>query len=792
MIVHTDKLRDLTEEYTSMKRSQLIITSGEHGIGKSETISCFLQSCPNHMTVPCIHVSSFLLEPIVYALQTFASSNGEDSQAVIDKNDLNYSEKVMDQLYRICRAHEKMVLFFEKINGHKAHDLLLFIGKVIQVVVNQNPILQTLIILEIDSDDEQYGGILKIFNALTPSTSFVNFKKVKDGVLRSYFYDSFSNNISIASDYVNYIIESSFGNPAYLNIIMNYLKQEEYIVRLNGSWTCLKPEKGIFSHVLKEHIIGRYEKLDDQLKTVLKQSSIVGFEINSNLLMNPFRIIHADDYLKKIESISSLLKETGSGEFVFENDAVHLSINNLVPANEKMEWNNLLAKYFEQKYERETLWPPNKSLTKMISLLYRIVLHYEEAHGFIKALSYTLKLFPLYSAIMDYSSLLKVINKAQAFNEVTLNDDEMKSMLLIWKADCYRYIGRYDEAVMHYEQYLNDFKSILDQNAEYELRYHLTFCHYNNGNSSEALNMLLKLKDEMKKDHSNPQVFYRVLSLISSVYDLQENTRKASRYFNWSLNQCYKLGLEDEYHVQLRKSNMIIDGQLALNKIKTAIEYFENKRNMREAAKAMHNYGNELLYHLQYEPSEEYLSRSTEIFRSYYSNDIKYPLNSLAISLFLNKGDYSSSLNILEGIFNKNDEVFSRITLLINTASCYRKLLNETKCLRILEECKYIMDNNTHEKIPILEVYLTTNFGLYYKEMQKYELALEWFERAINIESIPNIYLKVVAKNICDLLSCLNRAIPKQILECKNITAPAISDAFYLNDVVLADFMFWE
>lgn len=795
MQFNNENLNSLKEIYNTMTQSKLAIVLGEKGIGKSEIINRFLRNCENVINISPIYKSAYLLQPIADALNVYSVRHNCELNAYVDLKDFNYSEHILDLMFSICNNNPKTVICFEKINQYIEYDFLLYVKQIISNLVVINSTLQTFIILTIDTDDikdPMNTKFIDTFYSLTTDIEFIKFKKVNDDILKAYILEVFDNNIIISEENLHYIIKSSFGNPTYLKIIINYLKQEELISRQNGIWICSNFEKGIFALILRDHIINRYESLDEDLKKILKQSSVIGSEIEKKLLIKPFDIIDADRKLKQIENISRLLLGKENDKYTFENDEVHFSIAKLVPDSEKREWNDILARYYEQKLNKENTREYFNAVTQLISSTHRVAYHYEEAKNVAAALYHYLRLLPLYEDIMDYTTLLKAILKIKKFNEILCDDEDLNSILAILEANSLMCLGKYSNAIVAFEFYINECKSILDENAENELIYSIAYCNYNNSDSLKALKMLLDLKNKLKRKDRKSRLFIKTLSLISSAYDLQEKNEKAIRYFNWTMDQAYKLDLEDEYYAQLRKANMVLDGDLALPMIKNAIEYFESKQNNKEAAKAMHNYGNELLYYLNYSDAEIFLKKSADIFKSYHTNDIRCPLNSLGIIEFLNGANYKDSLKVFQTLQNTENEVFSQITIMTNIASCYRMLKRYNECFDMLGRCSSIIIKNTKENIPLLNLYLEINIGLYYKELLQYGKALESFKKAFEISSMPELYKKLAAVNIYKLSRMLDLSIDPKVDECSKMKCLPLCDEFIRQNVILADFMFWE
>lgn len=213
-----------------------------------------------------------------------------------------------------------------------------------------------LILIELDSDINNPEDIWsqKLY-ALTINTNFIKFRKKTGDELFEIISLKFNNKIYIGEKERKYIIKSSFGNIMHLFIIINYLKQEGYIHFDGIKWICDQLPNGILNQSIEEYIKHRYNRLNNDLKILLQKSSLLGPEFYSNQLQKTFNLVRVDEELSRIEKLSSLIQKNDNydkNKYLFETEEVCNNIQNLIPDNEKIIWNKMLAEYYEMQYRK--------------------------------------------------------------------------------------------------------------------------------------------------------------------------------------------------------------------------------------------------------------------------------------------------------------------------------------------------------------------------------------------------------------------------------------------------------
>jgi len=719
------KIELLDTLYKNIEQTTLYFVYGEKGLGKSYAINKFLKK---HSNNKILHITSGLsndlyLEPLEQAISKNINFFDYD-----ESTNLTYNEKLIRNLINFC-SNNKCILYFENIQTFE-NKLLLFTKSFLNNLLLNYSELKIFIIIEFDNNDEENNNINFIQNLydLFPA-EFIKFERVSNNELKDHLYKSFQNGLEICDEDLDYIIDSSFGNIKLCNIIINYLKQKEIILMKGNIWYCKKLKNGILSSILKKSIQERYAKLDETLKNILKQSSLLGFEFDSMTLSNTFCILRADDQLKKIEEISSLILEKESDElnFSFENQEIFLFTQNQVTKEEKNTWYNILEKYFKSlylKYSEINSREKNILSTNYIlkSANYAMLgENYQNAY-----INYKIALSNLINN-MDYEKSLIAINRIEQLSAILPIDDFMMIKVLYWKAECYEYTGKYLEAKKYYSLCITEYHQKISN--IYDLQYKIAYCTYYSSEVDNALQQLLTLIDcELK-----PTIFCKVSSLLATIYQEIGEHEKSLFYYNQAISICEHNHMTYEYNVQLRKAQVRNDFTKSLKDIEKSIIYFEKERDVKELAKAEHNLGLNYLVLGECELALPHFFKSIKLFNSFSSIDVLYPYVSLGIYYAIYKKDYNEAINYFEKANFDEMNDYKKLCVYSNLALCYIA----KKQYKLASELLQIIDNMDARKRNYLIPYYHKTFffaqAAYYVETNNLDHAVEIYSNCLDL-----------------------------------------------------------
>ncbi len=796
MTINDAEIKKLENYYLNAKETSAVFITGEKGLGKSTIIRDFQSKYPNTIYIKSLGNHAFYLEPIIHAINAFMrQKHFADGYFPSLQSGFSIEEDIIRQIHEISTEH-RITIVLESINAFDS-SLLLFCRELIHTFLTRYETNNIFIIAEIDDDDDihknNHSLILQSYYSLSTKIKFIQLKRLSFNRLNQYFNDIFDNNIIISENERHYIIQSSFGNIMYLNIIVNYLKQIGLIYEDGLQTKCKKLPRGVLSQVLRQNIIFRFNKLDDCMKHILSRSSIIGQVFDKRILYSQFQILHTNEVLQQIECVSQLIFEQNEYQYSFENDEVYYFIQEKIPAAEKNTWHSILAEYYKNQIEFKDAFESNYS-ENYINNVFFAAYHYEQCQNFSKAVPLYLRLISTYIALMDYQKAIETIEKIYEqldYIKCSPEYERIRGELLVQNADCHRMLGNYEKAITLYNSI---------ENRYYFLEYHilmqsklgLAYCLHMKGELQNALSVALKMKNELKDDQ-HTSLFYQVLAFLSSVYDLLGEYTKSQQYYTWSIKHCLKFGLEHEYYTQLKKASMIFDLEISQPMQEEAARFFEQQKNIRELAETFHNLGTDNLYLTNCTQTMQYLEKSIELYKRYNSSAVHYPLNTKAILLSVFENNYDEALRVLEealSYLSEKSELLSQVTLHINLATVLIKLGLYEEARQKIIKADSLITSPEGKLIPFCQIYSYIAWALYFIHTEQYKNAISKLETCLALPDLPEKHQYLVANLLLELNPELSN-IPK-LKQMTSIDCEPLMKKFYQEHLFFATLRCWE
>lgn len=788
MELNNSQFKQLDNFYNLHSCSNAVFLTGKKGIGKSTVVRNFLKDKENVLHISVLGKYSYMLEPLVLAINNYYVS--KCSKYIFEhQNGLHMTDRIIYEIIEICKKNE-MILYFENLKEY-SEELFECIIKLLDIFVNQNKGLNSFFIFEIDTDGDNGFNINNTITSLYEISSdfdFIPFFSLKQEELTTYFIEKFSDKIQIQKKDLEYIIESCSGNLSCLNMIINYLKQISIIIYKENHYICTDIPPGSLSDVLYSSIMSRYNLLNNEMKQLLEQSSLIGIDFNSQKLQDSFHILQADEELSRIESISALIYENGNYTYHFENYETYNIILNKIDPAERHNWNNLLAIY----YEKQLTFAENTE--KQLDILYKLAFHYRGSMHFEKAMYYYILLIRSTIKLLDYKQALAFIDEAIALSVYT--DEQTKKfampLLIAYKGKCNIFLGRYDVAVALYQQCISEYGSTFSQLEILSLRLDFSYSTYMNGDLPNALQNTLSIMDELNRNTSEKKLLYRTMSFLASIYHLLGEDTKAEDYFIKAITYCKEYGFEDEYYMQLKKSSMIFDIELAQPLLREATIYFETKNKISCLAETLHNLSTDNLYLLKLESFETDCQKSIHIFQQYGSLLVHYPLNTLGIYKAIIKNDLDSAIEIFERILKFDVESFSKVSIYTNLITCYRCKKDFKKCSFLIKQADLLIEQAENQDIILLQTYHYINNALYFKSQGELNKALFIFQQCLDQLNVQDRHKAYICNIMKKIYLTQKRTVPPMIEKNCNISTHPLISLLQKKDMFFATMRFYE
>lgn len=727
--INADKLEAMESIFTLRTKPHAMVVYGEKGLGKRSCIQCFLQKKEKVIKISPDFENRFQLEPVIHALKLNTNCLSLDS-------DLCFEDQIKREFFAICKK-EPMIIYIERFHNLDSQTAE-FLLETTEVLLSRISHCQTFVIFELDI--EENTNLLIPFYKLSPShTDFICYSRLSFDDLKYYFFDVLGD-IKISEENLAYILDSSFGNIMYLNIAINYLKGEHYIRFENGKYICDKLPSGILADVLKEFILQRYNRLDNTLKEVLSKSSIIGNVFSTESLSKPFQIINADDMLQKIGKISQLIVHPDDISYSFENNDVYHFIKNSISPELQKEWHEVLANYYKKLLKKEQQRKGLKTIDREIAALYPIAKHYKYAQNYDAAIIYYIELVSKYERMSDYIHELDAIQSIKYVLEYVdldrLHLDSLEYDIFKAEADCYRNMGDFPKACGIYEECLGYFD--IDEFSEpvVELLHQQSYCLYMSGEVESALKILNCMKEYFEKENVCNYSYIKVLSLLASVCDATGDAKSQEKYYAKALDFYKNNQYELEYYVLLRMASMVFPEEIAVSMEETAEAFFRKQHSTRYLAEVLHNIATDNLYIDKLTNVSKPINEAIELFDSFGSIAVHYPLNTKGILKMVLDSDYESAVTILEQALQYEMEPYSEITIRTNVLNCMNLLGKFDEALKQLERIDELIKIQEPQHIPTYAIYQNLNWAFYHFHMKDYKKCLQRLDARSKLDYI--------------------------------------------------------
>lgn len=716
--INADKLQSMEGIYSCQTKSHAMVVYGEKGLGKRSCIQYFLEKKKNVIRISPDSEIRFQLEPVIDAFNL-------NTNCLSTNSDLDFEDQIKKELFAICKK-KPVIIYIEQFHNLDSKTAA-FLLEAAEVLLSRFPTFQTFVIFELNI--EESTNLLIPFYQFSPShTDFICFNRLKSEELKHYFFDILGD-IEISDENLSYILDSSFGNIMYLNIAINYLKGEHFIRFENGKYVCDKLPAGILANVLKDFILQRYSRLDHTLKEVLSKSSIIGNVFNAELLSKPFQIINADDLLQKIEKISHLIVHPDDISYSFENNDVYNLVKNSVSPELQKEWHQVLAKYYEKLLKKEQRRKGLKAIDREIAVIYPIAKHYKYAQNYDTAIIYYIELISKYESISDYLHELAAIRDIKSMLEYVdfdrLHLDSLENIILKAEADCYRNMGDFPKACQIYEECLSYFDIDDLSESAVELRYQQSYCLYMDGEIEDALKILHRIREHFEKNGIYNYSYIKLISLLASICDATGDSEKQKKYYTKALEFYKNNQYEQEYYVLLRMASMVFGEEIAIKMEETAEEFFRKHNSIRYLAEVLHNIATDYLYLGELEKVSDPINESIDLFDSFGSIAVHYPLNTKGILKMVLENDYEAAINIFNQALQYRMEPYSEIIIRTNVLNCMNILKKHDEALKQLTRIDELIKIQEFQFVAVYAIYQNLNWAFYYYHAKDYAKCLQ-------------------------------------------------------------------
>ncbi|MEO0303784.1 MAG: tetratricopeptide repeat protein [candidate division WOR-3 bacterium] len=275
--------------------------------------------------------------------------------------------------------------------------------------------------------------------------------------LKSFDYNSCKNYIenqlifSPSEETIKFIFERTEGNPFFVEQFSIYLLENDYIKNENGKNVLTGEVKNIPS-TISSIIIARIDRLNEELKSLIEKSSVIGYEIEREILKRVSRLKNFDERVKEIERENILLK-LNELKLIFKHSLIRDTVYNMILKKKLKEYHSMVAEIMEKLFYEDE------------ERLSDIAFHYERGENYEKAKEFYIK-------SGDYAHKKFRLFDSLKFYEKSLNYAYESSDRIFIRSKLYRIkfiLGIWQEVKNDYEQLLNEIVEYADDKLKSEI-----------------------------------------------------------------------------------------------------------------------------------------------------------------------------------------------------------------------------------------------------------------------------------------------------------------------------------
>lgn len=760
--------------------NHLICVEGKKGTGKSTVLREFASNHKNMIQVEAISSSGNYLAPIVNALHQYFSSIKQQFTAA-PYSDFTYEEVVLEQVLTICSASSCAIILYDFVDY--SQEFARFIHKLLSSVLRKGKGCS--IFVEIDSDNPSYASKIQTIYSF-PNQEHLYFDEVEADELRAVFLAE-NPNLKISDKDLDYIVNSANKNPAMMNIIVNYLKGRNYIALKNGKYSCKPLRTGTLANILKKDFLSRFNRLDELMKAAFLKSSMFGMEFYVSQLVNSFEIITASELLEQIEECSSLLvqKEVTPPAYTFTNSETLHFAKSIISEEQKVEWGNIIYNYYRNRWEQLT--HGNSPISETVAV--RAAFYAAVAHKYQEATAYYVAAIFLFMKRSNYQQVLLLLEKIDGLPGGESLPQIVSMHLMEFKGSCLENLGRYEDACHAFCDTVKAYKSSPYFDVQ-EIQYHLAYCTYYTSQVDLSLKLAESLKKSLSPNSRTDSLYYRVISLLATIYREKGDQRFAEMYL-LAINECKEHGFEYEYYVQLRKADLCYTEELSLPMLKDAVGYFKAHNYQKEYGKAVHNLGTDYLYLGNAAEAQENLENSKNIFAKIGSVDEVYGINCMGVWYAVVKQDYHQALHLFHEAEKMPINDFKKMTIYANIAACCQKLRSYQECEEYIWKCDDLPARKQNKDVGFYERTILLAQAFYYLEKGQYEQGLKKL-RSCWATTLKNDQSYLAARIGLDICTTLDIPPIGEELKLSRISHSRLYEMYYQNRCIFHTLRFIE
>lgn len=693
-------------------------------------------------------------------------------RSLVDDQGLRYSENLSARVVEYCDIFKPAIIILHRMQAYPKATIAFWQDFLRHA---QTAEWTTLLVADIYDDDEAKRFSSEWLDIESIETFWFEFQKYitqmrflrwETSTMKRFLFSIYPEGLRLDPDAEEKLLDAAHGNPHLLKKLLFLLEGRGIITRSDPTAPayCANFDMAIIIAAVRDKIISRYEKLDPILQGVLRKSALIGHKFNRNLLEYPLSIPNAYHQLRLIEEITHLICETRDEYHSFETRAAWESIYALLPieTDDFRNGNRVLGEYHLSLSTKEDAL---LDLEGRASYAYKAAEHFHASGDIEKAISAVQRATHHYLSIEHFNDALKALDKsAELYRHADVTPHPLHDY---WYGDCLRETFNFSDAAVAYKRHVDRHSSANSAIARFMYASSL----YNIGKMEEPRSIIRELiESERKPDGTRTTLGILALALLAAIEETACNKSFRAFYFE-ALDAALKSD-NQVYYSLARRATMVYDGDAAMPLLQEAEKFFRKIGDRKELAMTLHNMATTTLFSGDLNQCEGWLRECVSIMRSYSSRSINCTGNSVAILECLTTRDYAGALESFRRYDYPSLDIFVRITLRLNQATCLRNLKRYDECDSILSEIEHMLQTEECGEFNHQIRYLPLHRALLYMDMGDLNRAFSHMEDYWSFKRNlprPKHYRDILAvQTTIKLALALDKELPKQVRKRKN------------------------
>ncbi|MCK4666289.1 tetratricopeptide repeat protein [Candidatus Dependentiae bacterium] len=320
----------------------------------------------------------------------------------------------------------------------------------------------------------------------------------------------------------NLVFKKSEGNPFYVEQILMYLKESNFLTFFNEKYD-IKKEKFEIPGKISTIIISRLDKLSHDLKDLVKTASVLGREFSISVLSGMLRWQVIKKEVKRIEdeNIWSAISEIN---YIFKHALIRETIYEMQLKKRLRKLHKLAGDIIERFYKDD-----------LVPHYGELAYHFDNAEVKRKAKSYLLLAGSLAKEAYKNEEVLQLFDTAEKY----LTNRE-KVFYNHQKAEIYYHIGDWKKTETILKGNLLRAKRLKYKRLELKIKNFLGALYNTKGDYVKSSKILLKLYKDTSKLKSK-ELFSSVLNNLGNLYVNKGEIIKAIDYYKKAIRISKRL-----------------------------------------------------------------------------------------------------------------------------------------------------------------------------------------------------------------------------------------------------------